>query len=309
MKKSTIFCVLLAASVSACGEAETVVDEKAGYEMAINELKERVALIAIYTPHLDKPKLQKYDPEKRTDLDRACTFAANEVRHAANGVAQRAPRSKSPVIKALVPELEALSKTCADLEGDEEIAKCKQQVLKFDGVLQDFASKASSAGATGKFPRVSKEFITPAATEHSQLFLRAKGPGTEEAKYLAQRRDDKLDPNMLVMACAAAAGEATETFNFMGKTGFEEVRKVSAHHKAAVDGQCNRMKDGASLVGGLNICKERADEIDKDEELEKNCALACSKSKGRIHRGIPAAPFEPIVQLYDEVCKKDDGKK
>ncbi len=287
-----------------CGDAEEKVDDKTAYDMAIQELSGRVALIAAYKQYLDPPAPQKYDPEKRSDLERACAFAANEIRHAANGASQRAIRSKSPVVKALADELMTVAKACADLEGYEQIAKCKEAVNKLDSVLQDHASKAASAGATGKFPRVADEFITEDAKNALKLFLQARGPGPEEAKYLEQRRDPKVDPDTLVMSCGAAAAEAGATMDAMGKTGNEDVRKVSAHHKAAVDGQCNRMKDAAGLVSVLKQCKDKHDALDKEEELKAECVLACSKTKGRIERGIPAACFEQLTALDEEVCKE-----
>jgi hypothetical protein len=266
-----------------------------------------VALIAIYRPYVVKPEEQKYDPEKRSDVARARAFAANEIRHAANGANQRASRSKSAVVKALAPEFAEISKICADLEGaDEELAKCISQVDKLDAALQEHASKASAAGATGKMPRVADEFVTPAAKDHIKLYLRAKGPGPEEQKYLEMRRDPKLEPDALVEACNAAAAEATDMFNFMGKTGNEDVRKVSAHHKAATDGQCNRLKDTAAQIAVLKTCKEREKEVEKDEELQAECRLACSKAKGRIARGIVAGAFEQLVGLNEDVCVKKE---
>jgi hypothetical protein len=275
--------LIAGAMIVACGNSETKVDDKEAYDSAIKEITPKVALIAAYKPYLDKPKVQKYDPEKRSDLDRSCSHAANEIRHAANGASQRAVRSKSPVVKALSDEFATLAKACADLEGDEAIAKCKDAVNKLDSVLQDHASKAAAAGATGKFPRVSEEFITEDAKASIKLYLQAIGPGQEEAKYLAMRRDPKAETDALVQGCDAAAAEAGATMAFMGKSGNEDVRKVSAHHKAAVDGQCNRVK--------------------KDDELKAECVLACSKTKGRIKRGIPAAPFEQLIPLDEEICK------
>jgi len=312
MRTTAISLLAVGVAMVACNGEETVqMDDKAAYETAIVELKEKVALIAIYLPHLDKPKVQKYDPEKRTDLDRACSFAANEIRHAANSANQHSTRSKSQVVKELAPHFATISKICANLEGDEAIATCKAGVNKLDATLQEYASKASAAGATGKFPRIAAEFITDNAKNAIKPFVQAKGPGKEEAKYLAMRRDPKVAPDILAMACDAAANEAGATMKAMTAAGNDEVRKVSAHHKAAVDGQCNRTKGSAALVATLTSCKERLDDVKKDEDLEAECVLACSKTKGRIKRGIPAAPFEPLVGLNEDVCKelaKDQDK-
>ena len=298
----------MSSAVVACGSDETLpVDDKTAYEDATKLLSEKVALISLYQPHLDLPKPQKYDPSKRTDLNRACAHAANEIRHAANGARQRLGRSTNASIKELAGAFAEVSKICADLEGNpEELAKCKDAVNVLDGKLQDHASKASKAGATAKFPRVAPEFVTDRARESIKLFLQAKGPGPQEKKYLDSRRDPKAAPADITMGCDAAAQEAQVTMDLMAKSGNEDVRKVSAHHKAAVDGQCNRVKDSASLLGGLQTCKEREDDVKKDEELQAECKLACSKVKGRIDDGVRAAAFEPMGELYEYVCA-DEG--
>jgi hypothetical protein len=90
----------------------------------------------------------------------------------------------------------------------------------------------------------------------------------------------------------------------MEKTGDAEIRKVAAHHKAALDGQCNRMKDAAALVATIETCKAAvADGKKLDEEMDAACRLACSKIRGRVERGIPTAGLERLPKDYEEGCE------
>ena len=299
-KYSTALMAVAAFTAAACNGDKAAVDDKAAYEALINDIKERVGLISVYVEHLDKPKPQKYDPEKRTDLDRAAQYAANEIRHAANGASQKVAKSKSEGIKALTAVLDNVSRTCAEVEGDEQVGKCRDAVSALDAALQEHASKASAAGVTAKFPRIAPEFITEKAKVALAMFNEARGPGPVEAKYLEQRRDTKVTPDELASACEAGAAEATATLNKMEKTGDAEIRKVAAHHKAALDGQCNRMKDAASLVSTIVQCMATEK---KDEEMEAACRLACSKIRGRVERGIPTAGLERLSKDYEEGCQ------
>ncbi|HHH27642.1 MAG TPA: hypothetical protein ENK57_04765 [Polyangiaceae bacterium] len=278
-------------------------DDKAAYEEAIKEVTPKLGIISAFKPHLDKPKPRKYDPEKRTDLDRAVTFAANEVRHAANGAAQRIARSKFEAVKALAKPFEEVAKACADVEGDEAAAKCKETVLALEKALADANDKAKAAGATTTFPPLAEASITDEAKKLLAQYDEARGPGEQEKKYLAMRRDESAKPADLAAACDAAAAEAGATFNQYKASGNEELHKVSAHHKAAVDGQCNRVKEQAGTIEVLEACKK---EEGAPEEAE--CKLACSKAKGRIEKGIPAAPFERMKKDYEDVCEEGESE-
>ncbi|MEQ9322322.1 MAG: hypothetical protein RIF41_24365 [Polyangiaceae bacterium] len=279
-------------------------DDKAAYELAINEVTPKLGVISAFKPHLDKPTPKKYDPEKRTDLDRAVTFAANEVRHAANGSAQRLARSKSEAVKALGKPFEEVAKTCADVEGDEAAGKCKATVLALEKALAGANDKAKAAGATTTFPPIAEATITDEAKKLLAQYDEARGPGEQEKKYLEMRLDESAEPAALAAACDAAAAEAGVTFNQYKASGNEELHKVSAHHKAAVDGQCNRVKEQAGTIEVLEACKK---EEGAPEEAE--CKLACSKAKGRIAKGIPAAPFERMKKDYEEVCEEDEEEE
>ena len=292
--------------VAGCGEKEGGGDKEA-FEKAISETKEKIALISVYRPYLDKPKVEKYDPEKRTDLDRMVTFAANEVRHAANGASQRLARSKSEALKPLADAFTAVAKTCAEVEGDEAAAVCKGEVAKLEKALADSSDKAKAAGATGTFSVIGEGSIDDGAKKAVADFLTALGPGEQEKKYLAMRRDESVKPDDLAAACDAAAMEAGTTMTTVKALGNEEVHKVAAHHKAAVDGQCVRMKELAALVATLDGCREKVDKKEKFDEAE--CKLACSKVKGRVDRGIPAAPFERLVKDQEGLCKEIEPEK
>lgn len=300
--ETTTALALLSLLVACNGKEEP--DLKAAYEKAVSEVKPKIGLIAVFKPHIDKPKPQKYDPEKRTDLDRAVTFAANEVRHAANGAAQRLARSEAEEVKALAKPFEEVTKACANVEGDEAAAKCKAQVEALEKALKEANEKAKAAGATATFPPVEESSITDEAKKLLAQYDEARGPGEQEQKYFEMRRDESVKHTDLAMACTAAATEATATFNKYKASGNEELHKVSAHHKAALDGQCNRMKGLAGIVDVLVACKEEAG---APEEAE--CTLACKKTKGRIEQGIPAAPFERLKKDYEEACEEDEEKK
>jgi hypothetical protein len=300
--KSGIAALLACGLAVACGEDKGG-DDKAAWDKAFSETGGKVATMAAFKPYLDKPKPQKYDPEKRTDLDRAVTFAANETRHAANGASQRIARSKSEAVKAFATPFENVAKTCAEVEGDEAAGKCKEAVSALEKAMEEANSKAKAAGATGSFAKLEPGSIDDAAKKLVADYLMARGPGKAEEKYLEKRRVKDTKGADLAAGCDAAASEAGAMMKTIKAMGNEELHKVAAHHKAAVDGQCNRMKELAGIVEVLEACGK---EEGAPEEAE--CTLACSKAKGRMKHGIPAAPFERLEADYKEVCEKDDKK-
>ena len=213
-------------------------------------------------------------------------------------------RSKSEAVKALAKPFEEVAKTCANVEGDEAAGKCKETVLALEKALTDANEKAKAAGAATTFPPIAEATVTEDAKKLLAQYDEARGPGEQEAKYLAMRLDESAKPMDLAAACDAAAAEAGVTFNQYKASGNEELHKVSAHHKAAVDGQCNRIKEQAGTIEVLEACKK---EEGAPEEAE--CKLACSKAKGRMAKGLPAAPFERMKKDYEEVCEEDEDDK
>jgi hypothetical protein len=134
--------------------------DKEAYTVAVNELKDPVAVMAAFEPYLEEKKdVGDYVPKRRPDEVKAAFYAANEIRHAANRVRQRAARSASPVVKELGPALAQIVKLCADPDDMKEVESCRSQVKTLGDVLKSHSDKSAAAGVPG-FPVLSPDSVT-----------------------------------------------------------------------------------------------------------------------------------------------------
>ncbi|MCC6559286.1 MAG: hypothetical protein IT372_40705 [Polyangiaceae bacterium] len=294
---AAVFCLALGGA--GCGGKEEGNDPaaaaKKAYEAAGAELKKAVGIISAYQPHLGpQDSKDKYAPKRRADLDRAATYAADEIRHAANIARQRLERS-GDAIKDLVGALRAVSKACADAADQPAVEKCAAAVKALDEVIQKTDAASAAAGAGVKLPRVAPDSITDEAKKSLATFMKVRGPGPAEAAYIEKRADEKIAVADLISACQAAAEEAGATQSAFEKAD-EPLRLIGVTHKMSVDSQCNGLNGTDALRKDLEGCRKKA----KSSE----CAIVCGKAKNILDEGVPAAAFTPLEKDYADICAK-----
>lgn len=297
-----VTCVTFAALVTlaaGCKEVEETggaAAEKKAQEEAIIDLKEPVALISAYRPHLRQPDgKDKYAPKRSSDTEKATICAANEIRHAANGVKQKLERKAASSTKELEIALRDVSVACADATELSAVEKCTASIDALDGTLKKIGDKSAAVGVVGKFPRIAPESITEDAKKAIAPYLKAKGSSAAEMDYLAKRADPAVATGDLIAACQAAAGEA-ETVAKLFEKADEPIRLVAVTHKMSVDSQCNALNGAEALRRDLNACRKRA----KSTE----CKIVCAKVKTVIDDGVRAAAFTPLEKEHAEICEK-----
>lgn len=296
-------CAALSLSLTACGAKQG--DGKLTaehYQSAASELKEPLGVISLFLPYLDPPKSKgKYDPRPTArDMPKRAENAAEAIRHASNRARQF---SKSPVIgKLLLEPFVEVSRKCTRAADPEAAAVCKTAVLALDAELQKQGEAGAALGATGKLPRVAPGSITEGSNKTASMYLEAIGPHPLEIKVLAMLKDDKVNENELITLCESAAAEAVVIYmTFKGRD--EDIYKLAVVHKFSIDGICNRLK---AADGGLKMVRECKD---KDFDKLPECRLACARAKTRINEGMPAAIFEPLPGVHEEICVKDQEDK
>jgi hypothetical protein len=301
---------------AACGEGEAAaLTPQQEYELVIKNITEPIATIAAFEPYLQRPEDKgEYVPERRADEVKSAFFAANEIRHACNRARQAWGRDKSPLAKEFSDTFIKVNKVCADPEEMADVKKCETELKSLDKFLEEHGSKASSAGASGKFPRVSQDSITKDAKYLLDRFKMALGPTDEEKKYLAKRPDPKIEAFKLISECEGAALHADGVMKKFEKEGDPELKILAAIHKLALDAQCNWLKRSDALMQTLVQCVERdanppPGPAPTEEEGDDPCKRACAQVDTLLRRGIPAAVFARVEKDHEEFCKKDDDKK
>jgi hypothetical protein len=290
------------AGLAACGEndagggSSAPRDPKAVHEAAMAALAKPVALISAFLPHLGPhEEKDRYAPKNRPELERAATAAANEIRHAANGVRQKLEKGKPEATKDLVVALGNISGGCTDASDSERHAKCKATVDALDKALEKASADAAAAGASGKYPRVSPESITDDARNELTGLLKARGPGAAEKDYLAKRGDEKVPVADLYATCQAAVAEAGDVQSVMERAD-EPIRLVAVTHKMSLESQCNKLNNADVLHREVVACKKTPT---KDE-----CKIACSKAQAVVRDGVPAAALLVMEKDVAEICKE-----
>jgi hypothetical protein len=236
------------------------------------------------------------------------------IRSATNIARQSGDRSKSPTTAELTPALRKVNKACTNPEDMDEVAKCKAELAVLDGLLDQQASKASSACPNLKYPVAKPEFITAKAKGSLEVFKSAIGPTEEETKYLASRTDKDIKPQDLISACQTAATHADEVMKVLQKGSDPELGKLAAIHKLALDSQCNKLTLADGLMAGLEDChpdkRKKAPPLPPgEEEGDDPCARVCAQSKTLINKGIPAAAFEKFPEAFEGACEPDGKVK
>ncbi len=296
----------------ACGKSEPTAanPEKEAYEKAITHVKAPVAIISAFLTHLEPKSLPgKYAPTRRPDFDRSATFAGNGMRHAANAARQKLQAESAQVSVALAEPFVAVARACADLPGSEGATLCKAAVLALDAALQDAAGKATAAGVTDRFPRVSEEFLSEVAKKEVAPLVQAMGGGKVELEFYAKLENSAATAQNIVDGCQAAEDEATANIKALEKVG-EEVRKVAAVHREMLKAVCARVGRADKARAALESClqeKEKKKVLSKDRE--EDCRLVCTGGKAAIDEGLPAAAFTKIPDFYKELCEKDAADK
>lgn len=290
---------VVCALVTGCGNKgsgdEKVEAEKKAFDNAAKMLVEPVGLISAYRPHLKAPdETRKFAPKRRSDVDRALTAAANEIRHAANGASQNVERAGAAGTKDLETALKAVAGACAEAADEAAFSKCDASVGALDAALVKADAARTTAGAATKIPRIAPESITAEAKKAIAGFLKVKGPSPAEVTYLAKRADAAVSATDLIAACQAAAGEAEDIQKQFEKAE-EPVRLVAVTHKMAVDSQCGQLNAAETLRKDLGDCKKKA----KSTE----CKVVCSKVKAVLDDGVPAAAFVSLESDHATICK------
>lgn len=273
-------------------EAAAAAAEKAAQEKAAADLKQPVAVIAAYLPYLKPaPSTDKYIPKRRPDEDRATTFVAEEIRHAANK-ARQTLSGDSPVVKDLVAALTPITASCASVEDPEAAGKCEATVKALDEALKK--AEGASNGAV-KFPRIAPESVTPEAKKEIEPFLRAKGPGPAGKTYAEKRADPKAAFADVASACQAAQDEASDAAAAFEKAA-EPLRLIGVTRKMSMESQCTGLNAVEQLRKDVNDCRKKA----KSTE----CKVTCSKAKAKVEDGVPAAVLSPLEKDVAEICKE-----
>jgi hypothetical protein len=270
-------------------------DKKKVHETAMAELKQPIALVSIYLPHVKVPeKPEQYMPKRRPDLEKASVASANEIRHAANGAKQKLERGGSEATKDLVTVLGTVATSCAEATEPGQQDACVAAVKALDAVLDKSTAAATAAGASGKYPRVGPEAITDEAKKSAAPMLKTLGPGSVEADYLAKRKDTAVTSADLISACQAAQGEVDTMAKAFEKAD-EPIRLVAVTHKMSMDSQCNGLNGVEKLRGELAECK-------KTKKKAPECSNACGRVKALVEDGVPAAAFAGMGKEHEEAC-------
>jgi hypothetical protein len=273
-------------------------EDKKAFETAGTQMKEPIALIAAYRPYLtssdDNDAKDKYAPKRRSELSRAASAAANEVRHAANGVHQSMPSAGGPAMKELDTALVTVSTDCAEASDDEAYAKCRTSVDALDKALAKAQEAASAAGASAKIPRIAPESVTDQAKKAIAPFLKARGPGPQEKAFMTKRSDTSASIDDVVGACQGAAGEL-DAISKAFEHADEPLRVLAVTHKMSIDSQCNTLNATDTLRKDVDDCRKKAKTPD--------CKIVCGKAKGVVENGVPAAAFTPLEKDVGDICK------
>ncbi len=301
MGVSSLMLGLLLPALGACGEEgkDGKGPDKAAYEAAATVMKEPVAMMSAFKPHLDLPKLEgEYTPkDNRNDLDTASYYAANAIRHVANDARQKASRSDSVVAKELAAPMTEVAKACATPDGKEDVDKCKASLDALDKALADASTKAEAAGAAA-LPRIGDAAIDDKAKEEVALFIEAKGPNKGEKALLDAMKDTGKTPKDLLDGCEATMTELDGVIMKLERKP-EDLKKVAIVHKEKVKSWCVRMKDMATILEALEgPC---ADKADTDE-----CKQMCAKARRRLSQGTVAAAFEKLKKVRKDVCEDEE---
>jgi hypothetical protein len=281
-----------------CGHTEEKPNQaeadKKGLDAAATTLKQHVALIAAYLPHVrvadDKAK---YAPKRRMDTSKSMAFASDEVRHAANGARQKIDGA-GPA-KEIVAALEATAATCTNVEEETAADKCVAAVQKIEEAIKKAEAASAAVGGTVKFPHIAPESVTDEAKAQIAPFLKAKGPGPAEKTYATKRSDTTLSTGDLMSACQAASDETDAVATAFAKAE-EPLRLVAVTHKLALEGQCKGLTATDNLHKDLLECKKKV----KTPE----CKIVCGKAKAQVEDGLPAATFVPMEKDVADICKE-----
>jgi hypothetical protein len=298
--RSALTALLFA--LAACGKGSNPGDgegdaEKKAHEAAIADLKQPIALIAAYSPYARFPEsTDKYTPQRHPDLDKSTLCAANEVRYAANRARQKLEVSSANATKDLQAALRTVTEACADASEPGTLTKCDAAVKGLDAALEKTGAAAAAMGVAGKYPRVAPESVTDEARTAMASFLKAKGPGANEATYAKKRSDAAASTSDVIASCQAAQADSDDAAHAFEKAD-EPIRLVAATRKMSMDSQCRRLGELDNLSKDLDGCRKKA----KSSE----CKVVCSKVKTWIDDGLPAAAFAPIEKTRADICGKD----
>ena len=275
-------------------------EAKKAHEAAIAEMKQPVALISIYLPHVRQPDAKEpYLPKRRPDWEKASHAASSEVRHAANGAKQKLERVAREATKDLQTALEAIASACTEATEPDKQEACAKSVEALEPALQKADAAAGAAGA-GKYPHVGPEAITEEAKKSIAALLRAKGPGPGEKDYFAKRVDPNATTADVLTACQTAQGEIDAMATAYERAD-EPIRLVAVTHKMSLDSQCNSLNGVENMRRELEGCKKPG----KGKTPE--CKLTCSKVKAIVEEGVPAAAFVPLKKEFEETCEEADA--
>jgi hypothetical protein len=273
---------------------------KKAHEAAIVELKQPIALISAYLPHVRPPEVTSpYMPKRRADVEKASLAAGNEVRHAANGAKQKLERVAKEATKDLQVALEAVATACTEPDEPEKQERCAKSAEALEPALQKADAAAAAAGA-GKYPHVGPEAITEEAKKAIAGLLRTKGPGPAEKAYFEKRLDPNASTADVLTACQTAQGEIDAMAKAFEKAD-EPIRLVAVTHKMSLDSQCNNLNGAENMRRELEACKKPG------KAKTPECKLVCSKVKALVADGVPAAAFAPLGKEYDETCEEPDA--
>lgn len=288
--RTTPVFALLSLTLASCAGEDTSAapDPKLDAEAAA-EVKEHVGMISAYLPYIAEPDTSdKYEP-KRTDLDRATVYAANEIRHAANGLRQRMQRKGGATADALAESLGPVANACADVPSPEGLTKCRDAV----GAIEAALGKAETDGGQ-KLVRVGPASVTEAGKKSLEAFLEVRGPGEAEKAFVKKRGDAKAKLSEVASACEAAAFGLEATANKYEK-GDEDLRLVAVTHHQAFQAQCTKIRRAEVTWANVQGCEKKPDEPD--------CKIACGKAKAMIKGGVHAAALEKITEDVEKFCE------
>ncbi|MBI4703974.1 MAG: hypothetical protein HY744_22935 [Deltaproteobacteria bacterium] len=292
-------------AAAGCGEpAKKPMDPKQACELVAAEAREPVALIAGYRAYLEEPKPQPYLPKRRTDLEEAAFFAAEEIRHAANTARQYAARTLSPVAAVVSPPLLEVAVRCAEIREMGAVAKCRKAARDLEPALQQQARKCAAAGLGAPFPLAEPGAITDKARAQLARLENALGPGPAEKAMLAKLPDAKVSEDDLVAACAAATAEADTVRRELDKAGPEELHRVAAVHQQALGAHCNRVGLAAGAHNGVLACRKKP--TSKKDPRYTECKIECAKAMRILDEGVPAEAFSAMAKDHEEICKSED---
>ncbi|MEM9696432.1 MAG: hypothetical protein AAGA56_28065, partial [Myxococcota bacterium] len=278
-------------ALAACGgEKKEEGGDKAAFEDAAKRLAEPVAVIAVFQPHLKAtPPKNKYVPANQGDVVEARVYAADQIRHAANGVRQKLMMSKSAPVKELVAPLTAVASACGEKRYAEEVDKCVVEVEKLDAALAAAETQAKAAGLTS-FPRLGPAAVNDAAKAREKAFVDAKGPSPDEAALLAKMEDAGAKPDDVAEACTKAEGQSnTIVASLKGKSD-EALEKLAIVHNQKLKGWCVRIKDQNAFLAGIKAC---------EDTMEKDSWLALrgrGRDRDRLRGGVRRVHVDPLAR-------------